>query len=67
MTTKPGRCPICSKPASRQSADYPFCSPRCKTIDLGAWSAEEYVISRPLNESDEHMQPEAGEQPSADD
>jgi endogenous inhibitor of DNA gyrase (YacG/DUF329 family) len=28
-------------PASRWR---PFCSPRCKTIDLGAWAAEAYRV-----------------------
>ncbi len=64
---KQGKCPICSKPAFRRSPDYPFCSARCKTIDLGAWSAEDYVISRPLNESDEHFQAEGAERPGLDD
>jgi len=43
--------------------NFPFCSARCKTVDLGMWSAEEYVISRPLNESDEALQPIEGEVP----
>lgn len=29
------RCPICGKPADPRQV--PFCSPRCKTIDLGRW------------------------------
>ena len=32
-----------------ESLDYlPFCSKRCKLIDLGAWANEEYVISTPM-------------------
>ncbi len=33
----------------------PFCSDRCRLIDLGKWASEEYVISTPLsdNERDE--------------
>jgi len=27
-----------------QSPNRPFCSERCKLIDLGAWAAEEHVI-----------------------
>jgi endogenous inhibitor of DNA gyrase (YacG/DUF329 family) len=30
-----GECPICGKPVSADVR--PFCSPRCKTIDLGRW------------------------------
>jgi len=26
----------------------PFCSERCKLIDLGNWASEKYVISSPL-------------------
>jgi len=27
----------------------PFCSERCRLIDLGNWAAEKYVISTPIN------------------
>lgn len=41
-------CPICRKPTdSENDADFPFCSERCRLIDLGNWSSEEYVISKP--------------------
>jgi endogenous inhibitor of DNA gyrase (YacG/DUF329 family) len=41
-------CPICKKPTDSESdADFPFCSERCRLLDLGNWSAEKYVISRP--------------------
>jgi len=45
-------CPECGKPSSR--ADYPFCSPRCKDIDLNRWLSGAYAI--PATEDDE--QPE---------
>jgi uncharacterized protein len=39
-------CPICKKPTdSDQDAEFPFCSERCRLLDLGAWSAEKYVVS----------------------
>ena len=41
------RCPICNTvmPGSWQDyPDYPFCSRRCKTIDLGRWLGENYRI-----------------------
>lgn len=31
----------------------PFCSARCKLIDLGAWAEERYAISGPTELSDE--------------
>jgi endogenous inhibitor of DNA gyrase (YacG/DUF329 family) len=46
------RCPICRKPVDRSNAEYPFCSDRCRLIDLGKWSSEEYVISTPLRPED---------------
>ena len=42
-------CPICGKPApSIASLLGPFCSQRCKLIDLGIWFGEEYRISDEL-------------------
>ena len=58
------RCPICGKEAAEETR--PFCSARCKDIDLGRWLSGRYVIpgtpddddeaerpSRPLGEDDE--------------
>jgi endogenous inhibitor of DNA gyrase (YacG/DUF329 family) len=43
------RCPICKKPTdSAVDADFPFCSERCRLLDLGNWSAEKYVVSEPI-------------------
>jgi uncharacterized protein len=41
------RCPVCGKPAMR--AHRPFCSARCRNIDLGRWLRGVYRI-----ESEEH-------------
>ena len=39
------RCPICKKEVSFYENPYrPFCSRRCKMIDLGAWFKEDYRI-----------------------
>jgi uncharacterized protein len=41
-------CPICKKSTqSETGADFPFCSERCKLLDLGNWASEKYVISSP--------------------
>ena len=41
-------CPICKKPTdSETNADFPFCSERCRLLDLGNWSSEKYKVSRP--------------------
>ncbi|MFC4624645.1 DNA gyrase inhibitor YacG [Daeguia caeni] len=45
-------CPECGKPSTRES--YPFCSHRCKSIDLHRWLSGAYVIpGKPLGEEDE--------------
>lgn len=38
-------CPRCKKPSAWTDNPYrPFCSERCKMIDLGAWASEEYKL-----------------------
>lgn len=37
------KCPICQN--QPQKDWYPFCSKRCKEIDLGRWFLENYSIS----------------------
>lgn len=44
------KCPICKTPAEQEH--YPFCSPRCKQIDLGRWVDEKYKITRPIEHRD---------------
>jgi uncharacterized protein len=57
---------------SESSAEFPFCSERCRLLDLGNWSSEKYVISSPaFDESmfeklERELQAEDG-QPSAPD
>ena len=41
-------CPICKKEVAIGSADFPFCSERCRLIDLGNWASGKYVITTPL-------------------
>jgi endogenous inhibitor of DNA gyrase (YacG/DUF329 family) len=49
----PPTCPICAKPIAPESAEksatFPFCSERCRQIDLLRWSKGEYRIVEPLN------------------
>jgi uncharacterized protein len=46
-----GRCPICSKPFQIAKLDdlpsFPFCSDRCRLLDLGRWVDGAYVIPGP--------------------
>lgn len=39
------QCPVCNGETEWEGNPYrPFCSKRCKLIDLGAWLGEEYRI-----------------------
>ena len=47
------RCPICGSwmrgPRPKEWPEWPFCSRRCKTIDLGRWLGESYRIASPVS------------------
>ncbi|MFZ0036848.1 MAG: DNA gyrase inhibitor YacG [Candidatus Acidiferrales bacterium] len=46
-------CPICKKPTdSETNIEFPFCSERCRILDLGNWASEKYVISEPVIDED---------------
>jgi uncharacterized protein len=51
------KCPICKKETQPGDPDFPFCSERCRLIDLGNWSAEKYRIPS-------HTHPEPNDQES---
>lgn len=66
------RCPTCGRsvPYSLDSPFRPFCSERCKLLDLGAWASEERVIpGEPLlqdedaGESASHLPDAPGDTP----
>jgi endogenous inhibitor of DNA gyrase (YacG/DUF329 family) len=45
-------CPVCKKKTTWEENPWrPFCSERCKLIDLGKWASEEYKI--PWEEKEE--------------
>jgi uncharacterized protein len=44
-------CPECGRPSARET--YPFCSPRCKDVDLNRWFSGAYVIPAREDEDDE--------------
>jgi endogenous inhibitor of DNA gyrase (YacG/DUF329 family) len=56
-------CPICKKPVSDlepgEKSFYPFCSERCKLIDLGRWLGGKYQI--PVVDTDESHDGEVDE------
>lgn len=47
------RCPICKKATKASDADFPFCSERCRLVDLGKWATGTYVISSPVDDAEE--------------
>ena len=66
MKKAPGivKCPQCGTPVpwTPESKWRPFCSERCKMIDLGAWASERYRIKTPeAPESGEHGPPSSDE------
>jgi endogenous inhibitor of DNA gyrase (YacG/DUF329 family) len=63
------QCPVCGKPVSEPSKTkgqtnhvgfFPFCSERCKLVDLDRWFRSEYIISSPVQgrEKDDENSPE---------
>jgi len=42
------RCPTCSMLVQPADEDFPFCSDRCRKIDLGKWASGVYKISSPV-------------------
>ena len=57
MANKPTAvaCPQCGKEAvwSSENRYRPFCSERCKLIDLGQWATESYRIPQDENSAEE--------------
>ena len=50
-------CPTCRRPAAPRETNraFPFCSERCRMVDLGRWLGEEYRIptSDPIPDGDD--------------
>jgi uncharacterized protein len=44
-------CPECGRPSARET--YPFCSVRCKNVDLNRWLSGAYVLPAAEEESDD--------------
>lgn len=53
---RPQTCPICGKDlaagAALESDHFPFCSKRCRQVDLYRWSEGKYAILEPLSPED---------------
>jgi hypothetical protein len=47
------RCPTCRTLALAGEQSFPFCSERCRLIDLGKWASGSYVISTPISDPEQ--------------
>jgi endogenous inhibitor of DNA gyrase (YacG/DUF329 family) len=47
------RCPTCRTLVLRTNENFPFCSDRCRLIDLGKWASGAYVISTRINDPEQ--------------
>jgi len=59
------RCPICKKELKLTDANAPFCSDRCRLIDLGKWASGGYVISSPVTDAEEGINDTTPEDPES--
>lgn len=52
-----GKCPVCKAgfefDTKNLPGNFPFCSERCKLVDLGRWIDGDYKISTPAPEPDD--------------
>jgi uncharacterized protein len=59
------RCPECRRSFAfrnlKEQPYAPFCSERCKLIDLGRWLSDEYAVVEDLNLAHQQEQPEDGD------
>ena len=60
-------CPICGKEVTPRSANkaFPFCTARCKSIDLGKWLNEDYRVPASVDEAGEGGEAETDENENA--
>jgi uncharacterized protein len=42
------RCPTCKTLVTAKDEFFPFCTDRCRVIDLGKWASGAYRISSPI-------------------
>jgi len=49
------KCPTCKNPVDKKNSNFPFCSDRCRLIDLGKWASGAYVISSPVTDIEDEV------------
>lgn len=58
------KCPHCGKEIINPKQPYrPFCSDRCKLIDLGKWISEEYRVPASEAGGNDEKNPTTGKDP----
>jgi hypothetical protein len=63
-------CPICGREVGyegRLPLLYPFCSERCRMVDLGRWLSEQYSIDRDVTPEDVAEPPHPSRAPDSND
>jgi endogenous inhibitor of DNA gyrase (YacG/DUF329 family) len=57
------QCPVCKKPSAARAENpaFPFCSVRCRAVDLGKWLGEEYRVPGRHSEEREDESPASGD------
>lgn len=68
VSTTVRECATCRKPVAPRAENpaYPFCSKRCRMVDLGRWLGEEYrVPDRQADEQEDELP--AGQHPERTD
>lgn len=54
-------CPTCKSPVKSTAPEFPFCSERCRLIDLGRWASGAYVVSTPVRDTSDLVEGEQHE------
>jgi endogenous inhibitor of DNA gyrase (YacG/DUF329 family) len=67
--TRSRRCPTCRTIVLASDEHFPFCSDRCRLIDLGKWASGGYVIATPITDPEqlENMAEEQEQKKAGDD
>lgn len=52
MAPKALFCPTCRKVVLVTDEHFPFCSDRCRILDLGKWASGGYKVSTPIQDPD---------------
>ncbi|HTH53369.1 MAG TPA: DNA gyrase inhibitor YacG [Edaphobacter sp.] len=62
-------CPTCREVVLVTNENFPFCSDRCRLIDLGKWASGDYKVSSPIQDPDllEEISRSQRDKPSTDD